>query len=126
MPMPVSGGTRFTKYSLKFDPATISARFTQVRDLALRKQQDAAGILATIEQVVAPILDANGIVGPDRAKYLGFAKKIWRAAQRHGDVALEKLVAGIKAYYVSMGCDARILDAIASAVIGATPGTPGT
>jgi len=121
MPMPVSGGNRFTKYSVKFDPATVSTRFTQVKDLALRKAQDAQGILATIEQVVAPILDANGIVGPDRAKYLGFAKKVWRASQRHADVALSKLVDGIKAYYIAMGCDAKILDQIATVVVGVTP-----
>jgi len=125
--MPSSGGTRYTKYSVKFDAATVSSRFTQVKDLALRKAQDAQGILATIETVVAPILDDNGIVGPDRAKYLGFAKKIWRAAQRHGDVALEKLVDGIKAYYTSMGCDSKILDQIVSAITGSAPtATPTT
>jgi len=120
MPMPSSGGSRFTKYSVKFDPATISNRFTQVKDLALKKEQDAAGALATIESVVAPVLDANGIVGVDRAKYLGFAKKVWRAAQRHADVSLEKLVGGIKAYYVAMGCDSNILQAIITAITGAT------
>ena len=119
MPMPRSGLYRFTKYSVKFDPATISSRFTQVKDLALDLAQEGLAKYATLDEVVANILDVHGVVGNARVIYRNFARIVMKNAERFSGEALAKKLAGEKQkFVVGYGLDPAILDKIVEAITG--------
>ena len=110
---------RQAKYSAKFDPATISSRFTQVRDVALARAQQGLVTWASVQDLVRPILDKYGVAGTDRAKYLGFANKLLKHAMRSTAESASKIASGLKAYYVTtLGADPAILDEIIQVVTG--------
>jgi hypothetical protein len=119
MPLYKIGQQRFAKWRRKYDPATVSARFTQVADLAADRAQEGLTLFASVDDLVRPILDKYGVTGPDRAKYLGFAKKLLKHIGRaKGDAAIA-MAQGIKAFYVTgMKADPAILDEIIQVVCG--------
>jgi len=118
-----TGLDRFNKYAAKFDPATIQARFAQVRDIALQRAQEAQIKYATIDELVRPILDKYGVAGPMRGVYLGFARKLTRHLERVSGAAAAKIADGLKSYYVtSFNADPTIADAIIAIVAGAVAG----
>jgi histone H3/H4 len=115
-----TGLDRFNKYAAKFDPATIQARLTQVREIALQRAQEAQIKYATIDELVRPILDKRGVTGPMRAVYLGYAKKLTRHLERVSGDAAVKLAEGLKAYYTTaFGADPDVIDAVTAVVAGA-------
>jgi hypothetical protein len=121
-----TGLDRYSKYAVKFDPATIQARLTQVKDIALQRAQEAQIKYATIDELVRPILDKYGVAGPMRGVYLGYAKKLTRHLERVSGPAAVKFADGLKAYYTtSFGADPEVIDAVtavvAGAVVGGTP-----
>jgi len=121
-----TGLDRYNKYAAKFDPATIQARLTQVRDLALQRAQEAQIKYATIDELVRPILDARGVVGPMRVIYLGYAKKLTRHLERVTGAAASKIAEGLKSYYTTaFGAEAEVIDAITAVVAGAVIGGGG-
>ncbi|MCS7367347.1 MAG: hypothetical protein NDF52_05660 [archaeon YNP-WB-062] len=113
------GQARFKKYSDKFVPETISARFTQVKDTALARAQEGLLLYASVQEIVRPILDKYGITGTDRAKYLGFANKLLSHTLRASGDAASAYASGLKSFYVtSMKSDPAILDEIIQVVTG--------
>jgi hypothetical protein len=119
MPLYKTGQERFAKWKAKYDPATISARFTQVAAVASDRAQEGLQHFASVDDLVRPILDKYGVTGTDRAKYLGFAKKLLKHVGRaKGDAAIA-MAQGIKAFYVTgMKADPAVLDEIVQVVIG--------
>jgi hypothetical protein len=113
------GLDRYAKWSSKFVPETIAARFAQVRELAMERGQLGLLYFGTVDDLVRPVLDKYGITGPTRALYLAFAKKLARHLIRHKGDAASKIAAGLKAEWVTaFGADAAILDEIIG-VVGA-------
>lgn len=122
MVLPRTGSLRYTKWSVKFDPATVSTRFTQVRDLALQLGQEGLTKYAALDDIIAPILDKYGISGNQRIPYRNFARKILRESDRFTGEALVKAVNAAKQYFVlKYGADPAVLDELAQAVVGVTP-----
>ena len=120
MPLYRTGVDRYAKYEAKYVPDTVGARFGQVKDIALKRAQAGLIEMATVDDLVRPILDKYGITGPARATYLGFAKKLMKHVMRHGGEAGKVFAQGLKAYYVTaMKADPTILDEIINVVIGA-------
>jgi hypothetical protein len=121
-----TGLDRFNKYAAKFDPATIQARLTQVKDIALQRAQEAQIKYATIDELVRPILDTRGVVGPMRAVYLGYAKKLTRHLERVSGESATKIAEGLKAYYTTaFGADPDVIDAVTAVVAGGVTGGGG-
>ena len=119
MPIPPGGQGRFAKWLAKFDPATISARFTQVRDVASARAQNGLITFATLEELIGPILDKHGVSGTDRAKYQGFAKRLLKMAVRNKAESATVVAQGIKADYVTrLKADPAICDEIIQVVLG--------
>jgi hypothetical protein len=115
-----TGLDRYNKYAAKFDPTTIQARLQQVRDIALQRAQEALIKYATVDELVRPILDHQGVSGPMRAIYLGYAKKLTRHLERVTGPAAVKFVEGLKTYYtVTFGADPEVIDAVTAVVAGA-------
>jgi hypothetical protein len=119
MPLYKTGQDRFSKWKSKYDPATVSARFTQVATVASDRAQEGLTLFASVDELVRPILDDYGVTGTDRGKYLGFAKKLLKHIGRHkGDAAIA-MAQGIKAFYVTgMKADPAILDEIIQVIAG--------
>ncbi len=119
MPLYHTGQMRFKKYSVKLDPTTIGARFTQVRDVALERAQEGLITWASVQELVRPILDKYGVNGPDRAKYLGFANKLLKHISRATGDSATALASGLKSFYVTaFKADPAILDEIIQVVAG--------
>jgi hypothetical protein len=113
------GQARFGKWRAKYDPATISARFTQVADVAATRAQEGLLKYASVQDLVRPILDKYGITGTDRAKYLGFANKLLKHVARATGEAGTAYASGLKSFYVtSLKADPAILDEIIQVVTG--------
>jgi len=114
-----TGTPRFDKWKAKYDPATISARFTQVASIAAERAQEGLIKWASMQDLVRPILDKYGITGTDRAKYLGFANKLLKHALRASENAGAAYASGLKSFYVtSLKADPAILDEIIQVVTG--------
>lgn len=114
-----NGAPRFRKWKAKYDPATISSRFTQVADIAAERAQEGLLKWASIQDIVRPILDRYGITGTDRAKYLGFANKLLKHALRASGDAGAAYAAGLKSFYVTaLKADPAILDEIIQVITG--------
>jgi hypothetical protein len=114
-----TGQARFAKWKAKYDPATVSARYTQVATVASDRAQEGLALFASVDDLVRPILDKYGVTGPDRAKYLGFAKKLLKHVGRHKGDAATAIAQGTKSFYVTgMKADPEILDEIIQVVVG--------
>jgi len=119
MPLYKTGLERFRKWEKKYVPETVSARFTQVSDIAKERAQLGLNEWATAQDLVRPILDKYGVAGPDRAKYIGFANKLLKHMLRHGAESAKKIATGLKSYYVeAFGADPTICDEIIQVITG--------
>jgi len=114
-----SGQDRYAKYSAKYVPATVGARFEQVANVALPRAQQGLITWAGVQDLVRPILDKYGVAGPDRAKYLGFANKLLKHINRASGEAATSIASGLKSLYVTaFNADPAILDEIIQVVSG--------
>jgi len=119
MPMYKSGLERFRKWSAKYVPDTVSARFTQVESIAKERAQLGLNTWATAQDLVRPILDKYGVTGTDRAKYIGFANKLLKHMLRHSGESAKAFAEGLKQFYVlSLKADPTILDEIIQVITG--------
>jgi len=119
MPIYRTGRDRFAKYSAKFDPTTVGARFTQVADLARGRAEQGLITWEAMQSLVRPILDKYGVTGPDRAKYLGFANKLLTHVARSSGESASAIAAGLKSLYVTaFKADPAIIDEIIQVVSG--------
>ncbi|RLF82411.1 hypothetical protein DRN38_00125 [Thermococci archaeon] len=122
MPLVRSGQERHEKWVAKYNPTVVSTRFTDVESVAKARAQDGLGIYADLDIRIGSILDQHGVTGPDRAKYLAFARKVQKAALRVSGAALNTQVLGLKQYFItSYKCEEPILDAILQGIIGYVP-----
>lgn len=122
MPTPRTPSRRYQKWDIKFDPTVVGTRFAAVKPVAESNAQDGLIPFANLDFAIAGLLDQNGITGPDRAKYLAFARKLQRAANRVSGSAVNKYALGLKQYWVTTyGADPAICDKIISFILGYTP-----
>jgi hypothetical protein len=122
VPTPRTPSRRYQKWDVKFDPTVVGARFTAVKPVAESNAQDGLIPFANLDFAIAGLLDKHGVTGPDRAKYLGFARKLQRAANRVSGSALNKYALGLKQYWVTAyGADPAICDEIINFILGYTP-----
>jgi hypothetical protein len=122
MPTPRVPSRRYQKWDVKFDPTVVSARFTAVKPVAEGNAQDGLIPFANLDFAIAGLLDTNGITGPDRAKYLGLARKLYKEALRVSGTALNKYALGLKQYWVTTyGADPTICDKVINFVLGYVP-----
>jgi len=122
MPLPKTPQRRFAKWSSKYVPDTVSARFSQVESEAKERAQEGLITYANLDFDMDPILDKYGIAGPDRAKYKAFARKVLREKLRITGKALDNVTLGLKSYFVTAyACDPTVLDEIIKAILGYLP-----
>jgi len=119
MPLYKSGSDMFQKYSAKFNPTVIGTRFGDVKDVALTRAQEGLNTIATVRELVKPILEEAGIAGGLKATYLAFATALLRHVLRNKGESATKIAQGLKAYYTTAyGLDPAICDDIIQVVVG--------
>lgn len=119
MPLYRSGIDMYKKYQKKYNPTVISTRFTDVQDVALDRANEGFGTVATIRELIRPILDENGVTGGLRATYLAFATKLARHGLRQKGNSATKIATALKSYFVSAyDLDPTICDEIIQVVVG--------
>lgn len=118
MPLYKTGLAMFQKYQAKYDPTTIGNRFTQVQAVALARAQEGMVTVATIRDLVRPLLDEVGISGGQRGTYLAFAMAILKHALRVKGEAAVNVANGLKSYFVqAYGLNPEICDRIINLVV---------
>ncbi|MEM1542783.1 MAG: hypothetical protein QXV82_09170 [Ignisphaera sp.] len=119
MPLYKSGLDMYKKYEKKFNPTVIATRFGDVKDVALERAQEGLNLVATVRDLVRPILDQYGITGGARGTYLAFTMALMSHVIRQKGASATAFATGIKAYYVqTFGLDPSILDEIIQVVVG--------
>jgi hypothetical protein len=103
---------RIQKYTAKFDPAVVSARFTAVRDLAVTQFQVHAADLEGMENLVKTGIQ-DKIANPlEIPQYLDFARELYRLTKKHSGKVLVSEVNIAKAKWAARGLNPEILDII--------------
>jgi len=119
MPLYRGGLDMYKKYSKKYVPDTIGARFGQVQDVALDRAQEGLITVGTVRDLVRPILDSYGITGGLRATYMAFGLALARHSIRQKGEAAKKIATALKNYFVSAyDLDPSICDEIINVVTG--------
>jgi len=119
MPLYKSGLDMYKKYAAKFDPATISSRFTQVAEVAKDRAQEGLNMVATARDLIRPILDEYGVGGGLRATYLAFGLALLRHIIRQKGAVANRIASGLKSYFTTAyGLDPSICDEIIQVIAG--------
>ena len=119
MPLYKSGIDMYKKYVAKYNPEVVSTRFTDVESVAKDRANEGLGSIATVRNLVRPILDEYGVTGGLRATYLAFATKLAKHGFRQGADSMTKIATALKSYFVSAyDLDADICDEIIQVVVG--------
>jgi len=119
MPIYRSGIDMFKKYQAKYNPTVIGTRFTDVQNVALERAQAGLNAVATVRELVRPILDGYGISGGLRGTYLAFALKLWKHVARQKEDVAKVTANGLAEYFsTAYGCSTDILNEIIQVVCG--------
>jgi hypothetical protein len=119
MPLYKSGLDMWKKYSAKFNPTVIGTRFTDVKDLALDRAQEGLNMVATVRELIRPILDQYGVGGGQRGTYLAFGLALMSHVVRQKGAVATATATGLKSYFTgSYGLDPHICDEIIQVVVG--------
>ncbi|MEM2832707.1 MAG: hypothetical protein QXT16_08690 [Candidatus Caldarchaeum sp.] len=119
MPLYKTGTEMFRKYSAKFVPETVGARFGQVADIAKSRAQEGLTTVGSVRDLIRPILDNYGIGGGQRATYLAFGTALLRHVLRQKGQTATKTANGLKSYYVTAyDLNPSICDEIIQVVTG--------
>jgi len=130
--MTKSGTDRSDKYSAKFDPTVIGARYSATSDIAKNKQIAMQAALATINSSVRAILNEEGVFPIQTMQYQAFANKLFGICNKFAGMMGEhtlsnSAIAQAQAEYVkwkAYGSTDTVLQsiwALFSDMIGAAP-----
>ncbi|MEM2607394.1 MAG: hypothetical protein QXH97_00225 [Candidatus Bathyarchaeia archaeon] len=103
---------RIRKYTQKFDPTVVSARFTAVRDLAVEQFQVHAADLEGMEELVKTSIETRISNPLELPQYLDFARELYRLTKRHSGKVLVSEANSFKAKWATRGLNPAILDII--------------
>jgi hypothetical protein len=119
MPLYKSGVDMYKKLESKWNATVIGTRFGDVKSVALERAQEGLNMVATVRELVRPILDNYGVTGGARATYLAFATALMRHAIRQKGAAATAYASGLKSYFsTAFKLDPAVLDEIIQVVVG--------
>jgi len=110
------------KYTAKYDGANVTARLTAVKPLMDLRYEAASSPVVNNVEIVRNILESAGVPTGTHGIYYAFGQLVAKAAFSHSGLTLQKVVAGLKKYFVTAhGADPTILDSIIAELTGVTP-----
>jgi len=107
---------RVQKFSVATAPDRVGTRYGAVKDLALARYGDGASVIATVREMARNVLVTAGVPPAQQGVYFAFAMKLASKAMSHTGPALDKVIDGLKAWFVAKGADPAILDKLAKLV----------
>jgi len=118
MPIVKTLADRVEKFRLKTPPDQTGTRYGAVKDLAVGRFIEGAGVIAAVRERVRDILEREGVPATDHGVYYAFAFVATSKALSHSGAELDAIIAGLKAKYTAKGADPAILDKIANLIVG--------
>jgi hypothetical protein len=114
---------RLEKYDIKYpDAATMTARITAVKPIMDLRYQAASSPIVNVVDIVRGIIESEGVPTGLHALYYAFGQILAKLMFSHTGATLNKEIVGLKNMWViAYGADAKILDKIITAVLGAVP-----
>ncbi|RLE83623.1 MAG: hypothetical protein DRJ67_11870 [Thermoprotei archaeon] len=109
---------RFEKFTAKTPPDVTGTRYANSKTIALPRFLEGSSAMAVIVELTRNILESSGVPAGQQGVYFAFAQRARRIAFSHSGDTLTKFLEGLKAEFVSKGCDPAILDKIASLITG--------
>jgi len=118
MPIVKTLADRVEKFKAKTPPDQTGTRYGAVKDLAIGRFVEGAGIMAAIRERARDILEREGVPAAEHGVYYAFAMKLASKAMSHSGPELDAIAEGLKQWFVAKGADPAILDKIASLIVG--------
>jgi len=118
MPIVKTLSDRVEKFRLKTPADQTGARYGAVKDIAVGRYVEGAGIITAVRERVREILEREGVPSGFHGVYYAFGFKLTKAALSHSGATLQAIVAGLKEWFVAKGADPAILDKIINLIIG--------
>jgi hypothetical protein len=119
MPLYKSGVDMYKKLEAKWNATLIGTRFGDVKSVALERAQEGLNTVATVRELIRPILDNYGVTGGARANYLAFGLSLMKHAMRQKGASATAYATGLKSYFsTTFKLDPSILDEIIQVVVG--------
>ena len=85
--MPKTGTQRSDKYTAKYDPTVVSARYTATKDAAVASVVSHSAALALLALAVRGYLNGAGILPINSVRFIGFGNKLYGMTQKIGGAA---------------------------------------
>lgn len=97
---------------------------SSVSTIAQQNYQAEASKFNEVSKLISAVLTQHGITGSQRKIYHGFGRKVARVFNTYGPgPALTKMIASLKAYYITVfNANPQVLDAITSIITGSPNG----
>ncbi|RLE65536.1 MAG: hypothetical protein DRJ38_03560 [Thermoprotei archaeon] len=118
MPLVKTLSDRVQKFTAKTPADVTGTRYGAVKDLAVNRYIEGAGIFYAVRERVRDILEREGVPATVHGIYYAFALQLTRYALSHYGPELEKIAEGLKLRFVGKGADPAILDKIANLIVG--------
>jgi hypothetical protein len=111
-----SADARIKKYTAKYDPTVVSARFTATKDLAVSEAgvrfAEAAQMEATVKMLIEDVIPSPTLI----PNYLAFAREVFAKSHKYGGLVLWNEAQAAKAKWVARDLDSDVLDSILAAL----------
>jgi ABC-type Fe3+ transport system substrate-binding protein len=109
-------------YTVKYDGANVTAVLTAIKPIMESRYEAGSSPMYNAVEVARRILSANGVPPAMWGIYLAFAQQIAKYQFSHSGATLQKVLSGIKAFFVTAhGADPAILDSIIAELTGVAP-----
>jgi len=118
MPIVKTLADRVDKFTKKTPPDQTGTRYGAVKDLAVGRFIEGAGLISAIRERARIVLESEGVPSGDHGVYYAFVQKALSYAMSHSGQTLAKIIEGLKSWFTSKGCDPSVLEKLASLITG--------
>jgi len=116
MPLVRTLGDRVEKFRAKTAPDRVGGRYEAAKELARVRFTENVSTTREIVERARNILESLGVPVGIHGIYYAFVLRLASMAQAHSGAALQKVVDGLKAWFVAKGADPAVLDKLAKLV----------
>jgi len=107
---------RVSFFTASMAPDRVGKRYGNSKDIAVGRYSDATSAIVAAREAARNILESSGVPAGMQGAYYAFVSKLVSYAYSHSDQSLNKIKTGLKAWFVSKGCDPAILDKLTALV----------
>ena len=109
---------RTSKYAAKIDPDVIRARFEAQKDVMVEQEAAAFADLATMENTVKSIVEAEGVSTIEIPSYLNVGRQAYKIGKKFSGKTAQNEAMAMGALWKMRGLDEKLVDQIVAAIAG--------